>query len=335
MNIPAQIVGIFGIISAILIYQQKTRKGLMITKLISDIFWVFHYLILCAYSGLAVCILAVLRELIFINRGRRKWANHIIWPILFILAAIGTTILTWEGFISLLTCVASILSVITFWIGNPRLTRILILPTATLMIIYDVFSGSYTGMINESITLVSALVGIVRLDTKRNKKSDHNIINIVGDNYIGKYSKTRIACRAIITQNDEILLSYEEKNDQFMIPGGGKEKNETEKQCVIRETQEETGYIIDSSDCLFEIDEFYNNFKYETYYFSGKILDKSNQNLTQAEKDANLIPKWVSTNEITNILENYNDYKADEMKYGLYLREYTALKEYFRLSEQK
>ena len=331
MNIPAQIVGIFGIISAILIYQQKTRKGLMITKLISDVFWVFHYLILGAYSGVAVCILAVLRELIFINKGRRKWANHIIWPILFVLAAIGTTIFTWEGPISILAGVASALSVVSFWIGSPKLTRIFIFPIATLMIIYDVFSGSYTGIINESITLVSAFIGIIRLDIKGNHNKPHKVIDIIGDNYVGSFSKTRIASRAIIIKDGEILLSYEEKNDQWMIPGGGKEDNETEKECAIRETLEETGYVIKSSDCLFEIDEYYENCKYASYYFFGEILDKTQQNLTQAEINANMIPKWISIDKITNIFEKYNDYKYNEMRRGLYLREYTALKEYAKI----
>ena len=35
------------------------------------------------------------------------------------------------------------------------------------------------------------------------------IIDIVGDNYLGKWDKTRTACRGIVIENSEILLSYE------------------------------------------------------------------------------------------------------------------------------
>lgn len=35
------------------------------------------------------------------------------------------------------------------------------------------------------------------------------IIEIVGDNYFGKWDKTNIACRGIIIRDSRILLSYE------------------------------------------------------------------------------------------------------------------------------
>lgn len=50
------------------------------------------------------------------------------------------------------------------------------------------------------------------------------IIDIVGDNYLGKWNKTRTACRGIVIKGENILMSYETKNDQWMIPGGGLEK---------------------------------------------------------------------------------------------------------------
>ena len=170
MNIPAQIVGVIGILSAALIFQQKTRKGLMITKLISDVIWTLHYLLLGAYSGMAICIVAVFRELIFMNRGKYKWASHVIWPIIFASAALGTAAFTWDGPICILPAAASAVSVIAFWIGKPRLSRILAFPIAAAMVIYDVSTGSYAGIINEAIGITSAAIGIIRLDIKKINK---------------------------------------------------------------------------------------------------------------------------------------------------------------------
>lgn len=172
MNIPAEIVGVIGILSAAIIYQQKTRKGLMITKLISDFIWAAHYVLLGAYSGVAICVLAVFRELIFMNRGRYKWASHVIWPIFFSTAALGTSFLTWNGPISILPAAASALSVVAFWIGKPKLSRVLLFPISTAMVIYDIFTGSHSGIVNEAISMTSAVIGIIRLDIKRGKKSD-------------------------------------------------------------------------------------------------------------------------------------------------------------------
>ncbi|MFZ2189993.1 MAG: NUDIX hydrolase [Candidatus Magasanikiibacteriota bacterium] len=56
-----------------------------------------------------------------------------------------------------------------------------------------------------------------------------------------------IICTAIIERNKKILLVKPKTGKHkgiWNIPGGHKEKNETPKQAAIRETLEETGYII-------------------------------------------------------------------------------------------
>ena len=45
-------------------------------------------------------------------------------------------------------------------------------------------------------------------------------IEIVGENYFGNWNKTRTACRGIVIDGKRILLSYETKTNQWMIPGG-------------------------------------------------------------------------------------------------------------------
>ena len=171
MEIAAQVVGAIGILTSALIYQQKTRRRLIAFKLISDVIWGAHYAMLGAFSGMAICIIAVFRELIFINREDKKWAQHIIWPIIFVSAALSTAALTWNGPISILPAVASATSVIGFWIGKPRLSRILVFPITALMITYDVLSGSYAGLLNEAISVTSTVIGIIRLDIKKKNKN--------------------------------------------------------------------------------------------------------------------------------------------------------------------
>ena len=84
-------------------------------------------------------------------------------------------------------------------------------------------------------------------------------IEIVGENYFGYWDKTRTACRGIVIDGERILLSYETKTNQWMIPGGGLEGNESDEECCIREIAEETGVQVETSDCLLEIAEYYAN----------------------------------------------------------------------------
>ena len=63
--------GILGIAANCIIYQQKNGKNLLIWKLISDILWLFHYLSLNAYSGCAVALIGVFRELVFYRENKK------------------------------------------------------------------------------------------------------------------------------------------------------------------------------------------------------------------------------------------------------------------------
>ena len=89
---------------------------------------------------------------------------------------------------------------------------------------------------------------VERMTALRNEY--RRIVEIVGDNYFGTWDKTRTACRGIILRDNRLLLSYETVTGQWMLPGGGLEAGEDEKECAIRETTEETGYVIKPSECL-------------------------------------------------------------------------------------
>jgi len=52
---------------------------------------------------------------------------------------------------------------------------------------------------------------------------------------------TRLAARAIVTQNDTILLMYTERYEDYSLPGGGLDDDEDIIEGLIRELCEETG----------------------------------------------------------------------------------------------
>ena len=154
------------------------------------------------------------------------------------------------------------------------------------------------------------------------------ILEIVGDNYFGNWTKSRTGCRAVIIKDGKILMSYETKNDQWMIPGGGLEENETDEECVIREVAEECGLVIRSSPCVLEIDEYYEDCKWLNKYFLAEVTGETERHLTEAEIKAGMEPRWISLGEILSIFSTHADYDGtDEMRRGMYYREYMALQE--------
>ena len=127
-------------------------------------------------------------------------------------------------------------------------------------------------------------------------------------------------------RGNELLLSYETKTDQWMIPGGGLEDGEEEGECCVREVAEETGILIKPSACVLEIDEYYEDWKYISRYFLGEAVGTTERKLTPREARVGMEPRWISVEEILRIFSEHDSYAAtDEMRRGIYLREYTSL----------
>ena len=154
------------------------------------------------------------------------------------------------------------------------------------------------------------------------------ILDIIGDNYFGKWTTARTGCRAVIIKDGKILMSYETKNDQWMLPGGGLEENETDEECVIREVAEECGVVIRSSPCVLQIDEYYEDCKWLNKYFLAEVTGETDRHLTETEIEAGMEPRWMPLGEIFQIFSTHQEYEGvDEMRRGMYYREYTALRE--------
>ena len=154
-------------------------------------------------------------------------------------------------------------------------------------------------------------------------------MSIFGANRFDTHSKTRVGCRGIVIENGKILVSREEVSDYWMLPGGGLEKDETPKECCIREVLEETGYIVEPIKEFLVLYEYYEEYQYISHFFICKAVGKGEQKLTDAEKTRGLIPKWIGVNDFIDIVSKHQDYApANEEKRGAYLREYTAMMQF-------
>ncbi len=162
-------------------------------------------------------------------------------------------------------------------------------------------------------------------------------IKLKNINYRGYYKEERIACRGIVTKGSDILLSYERKNDKYMIPGGGREKNETLKRCCKREVLEETGIVIKPVFCFLKIEKYFDIKKHTNFYFTCEIIqDTGKTNLTDVEKEYNQTFVWVPIKKAIAIFSDNEKYKdIDVGKYGLYKREMLAIKEYLQFISKK
>ena len=165
----AWIFGISAMIFLFCIYQQKERKKLIICKLCADICWSVHYLCLGAIGGVIPNFVGIFRELVFVSRKEKNWADKVIWPVFFISVNLTLGIITMNSYINLLPIIASAFVTVSLWIKNPMLTKIISFPVSCSFLIYDIFVESWVGVFNESISLVSILIAVLNFLLYKNK----------------------------------------------------------------------------------------------------------------------------------------------------------------------
>ena len=153
------------------------------------------------------------------------------------------------------------------------------------------------------------------------------VINQYGDEYSLPPRFTRIGCRAIIVENGKILLSHEINTGVYLTPGGGLESAETNRECVVRELREETGYLVKVISPFVIVDEYYFSKLFVSNYFICETDGKEEQSLTETEILHGVTPEWVDLEKALEIFGTYKDLTDEELA-AQYKREFTVLNKY-------
>ena len=157
-------------------------------------------------------------------------------------------------------------------------------------------------------------------------------VDIFGANRLPEIKRSRTACRGLVVQNSKILICHEIEDKQFFSPGGGIENNESFEECCIREICEETGILVKPIKHLITVNEYYEDWKFITHYFICEKTGEGTVHLTKEEFSRGLVPEWIDIEFIRDLWSRHDEFEREETR-GSYLREYTALCEYFEVTK--
>lgn len=170
MDTIGQFLGVAAMLVSFFIYQQSSRGRMVFLKLVTDVLWASHFLLIGGLTGALTTAMAIFREAVFYNK-EKKWAKSPLWLWLFILAYTAAAALTWKGFFSLLPSMGSIIATVAYWQNDQMRAKLLLAPTAFCMFFYNLYTRSYAGIANEIITIVSMIIFFVSAKRKTDPKN--------------------------------------------------------------------------------------------------------------------------------------------------------------------
>lgn len=157
-------------------YLLKERKIILVFSLLSVAINGIAFILLSAWSGFYMLFVAILRNIIFLFRGKNSndKKDYVDWIILICLVVImlSLAIYSYDGIWSMLSVLGTGIYTLSVWQKNPTVYKVLGIPTSLCWIGYNVFVNSIFGIMLESILLLFALYGFVVAKDKKHLMKD-------------------------------------------------------------------------------------------------------------------------------------------------------------------
>lgn len=163
-------------------YAIKNRYILLSVSIAAIVFNAISYTLLGAWAGLAVTIVALIRNIIFMIQEKLEGDKDYTvadWIVLVVLMLISATFayFTYDGWLSLFSVFSSVLYTISVWQHNISVYKILGLISSICSIVYFIFIWSLFGFILEIAMFVFMLVTTIIYFVKLKKEKNKEILN--------------------------------------------------------------------------------------------------------------------------------------------------------------
>ena len=171
MELAANILGILAVLTFAGSYLLKTRRNLILCNAASRILYVSQYLLLFAYEGALLDIVALFVTLIYkrcIGFSRRAL---ILTVVLSNLAIIGLGMITYKNVYSLLPIVGVIFETLALIPRSEKRIRLISLFGAPFWLAYNLICHAYGSAAGNVITLAMIVCAMLRYDFKREQKN--------------------------------------------------------------------------------------------------------------------------------------------------------------------
>ena len=95
--------------------------------------------------------------------------------------------------------------------------------------------------------------------------------------------KTRLAVRGVLVHENQLGIMYVNEHDCYLFPGGALEENETQEECLIREMEEETGYLVKVVDHLAQVIYVEDEMTHHNEIFLCQVIGQEEEHKTELE----------------------------------------------------
>ena len=165
-------IGAFAIIVKVVETQNKRRSKIVLFAILNYLLWITYFVLNGNLTAATVNSISCVQAVVFLQRGKHKWANSYFWFVLFISLQVIASFFTWNGPFSLFSICAGILSTIAYYVLDEKLYRYFFLALILLWIGNGIVYFYPIALIHDVFAAVSISIAIVRYNFKGEKEKE-------------------------------------------------------------------------------------------------------------------------------------------------------------------
>ena len=162
--------GVIAIVCKIFEYQVRSRNAMFVFVTIACICWVLYFALYGNFASALTCLLSVIKMLIFMQRGKHKWADGPIWLILFLVLQTVVAVFTTTGWKDVFAIVAGYIGIFSYFVLNQSRYRLLSFFHMSLWVVNSAINFYLIALLSDSFSTVSCGVAICRYDLSKNAR---------------------------------------------------------------------------------------------------------------------------------------------------------------------
>ena len=165
----AQALGIVTVILGFINYQVKSRGQILMVQMSTAACFAMHYVLLGAWTGAALNLLAVIRNLFLYFVGKKGKSIRpiaIVFAVIMGVVGVATSLIAQEKWYFVLFVWGIVINSVALSFKKPNNIRKSILISSPPVLAYNCCVRSLGGAIYEVITIISSIVGLIRYRDK-------------------------------------------------------------------------------------------------------------------------------------------------------------------------
>ena len=142
-------------------FHLKEKNKILLLGSFATILSAVSYFLLQAYTGIAMCLVAIIRNIWF-SKSKSKKSLIIIYLITILLS-----VFSYQNIFSILNILATIIYTYSLWQESTKSYKLLGIIVNGLMIVYDTYIKSIMGVFFMIISFISSIIGYYKESNKK------------------------------------------------------------------------------------------------------------------------------------------------------------------------